>query len=509
MSGTIGRRRALAAIAILVVGIAVTLLVLGGEDRSRSPAPSDGSTIAGTWTDPDGNGILGRGPGEPLANRTELAPAAPVDETLATLVQITDSHVRDEESPARASLLDRVDPDLNSAFRPQEALSPQVLDAIVRTTDEVDPDAVLLTGDLIDSAQENELGQLEDVLTGGRVDPDSGGPGYAGPQEASNPDPFFYRPDLDAPTHPGVLDAAQRPFDSPGLDAPWYPLVGNHDLLVQGEVPSTPALDRLATGDRLLTGLRPGLRLPKASGAAARNDSGSGLQLPEEAALSPRLVDEVIGSRLPGPTERVAADPTRRHLPPAATIARLREASGAGGRGPLMDYAFDVGPDVRVIAVDLVNRGGGSGGVVSAGQPAWLRDQLRRAEERSVLVMSHQPITSSRGGARLLAVLDRAPGVLATISGDTHANSIEPRETPAGGYWQITTSSLADYPQQARVLRVVATAGGGTAIETWMIDGTGVPLADTARELSYLDAQGGRPQGDAGEPEDRNARLFG
>ena len=45
------------------------------------------------------------------------------------------------------------------------------------------------------------------------------------------------------------------------------------------------------------------------------------------------------------------------------------------------------------------------------------------------------------------------------------------------------------------------------AIETWMLDGASSELADIARQLSYLDAQGGRPQGNAGEPADRNARL--
>ena len=123
-------------------------------------------------------------------------------------------------------------------------------------------------------------------------------------------------------------------------------------------------------------------------------------------------------------------------------------------------------------------------------------------------MMSHQPLTSAVGGGRLLTVLDHDPDVLATLNGDTHKNTLTPRESPAGGYWQISTSSLADYPQQARVLQVVRTESGDVAINTWMIDGTGSPLADTARQLSYLDAQGGRPQGDAGEAGDRNAILF-
>ena len=52
------------------------------------------------------------------------------------------------------------------------------------------------------------------------------------------------------------------------------------------------------------------------------------------------------------------------------------------------------------------------------------------------------------------------------------------------------------------------TPGGGVVLETWMVDHDGRGVAGTARELAYLDAQGGRPQGFAGRPQDRNARLY-
>ena len=95
---------------------------------------------------------------------------------------------------------------------------------------------------------------------------------------------------------------------------------------------------------------------------------------------------------------------------------------------------------------------------------------------------------------------------MAAIAGHRHRNAITPR--PSGPYWLVETASLADYPQQARSFRLVRTAAGGVALETWMVDHDGAGLAGVSRELAFLDAQGGRPRGYAGRPEDRNARLW-
>jgi 3',5'-cyclic AMP phosphodiesterase CpdA len=460
-----------AAAAAVLAALAVIAAGCGGGEAPPMPAAS---TVEATLVDRDGDGALERGPGEPLADRTELAPAPRPGAVLATLAQITDTHVRDEESPARVPFLDRLGGVFSSTFRPQEALSPQVLAASVRAVNRLRPDAVFVTGDIVDSSSAAELDQALAILDGGDVDPDTGGPGYDGVQAADDPDPLYYRPDLDAPSHPGLLDQAQRRFRSPGLTAPWYPALGNHDLLVQGEEPSTPRIDAIATGARMVVGLDPGLR-------------------PTRADLE-QAVDE-----LPGRTITVPADPERRQLRPGEAIARLDRT------GATLDYAVDLGPRARALVLDTVDRAGGSRGLLRAAQLAWLRDQLASADGRALLVFSHNPLDNTANGEEALAALDATPGVVAVIAGNSHRNRIRPR--PEGGYWQISTSSLADHPQQARALRLRATPTG-YVLETWMIDHDGRGLAGAARELAFLDAQGGRPHGFAGTPADRNARLF-
>ena len=482
-------RRPLAALALVVA--ALGLAAACGRDEQEpsagaAAAAAAGSTVRATLVDRDGDGTLERGPGEPLRARTALGPAAPPGRTLASIGIVTDVHVRDEESPARPVFLDRLGPPFSAVFRPHEALSLQVLGAAVRALDAAAPDAVVVNGDLIDNAQANELAQARRALDGGLVRPDSGAPGYAGIQRAGNPDPAYYRPDVDSPREPGLLARAQRPFRSPGLRAPWYPVAGNHDVLVAGELARTPRTDALARGGEMLVEPDPSVPVPRG-----------------EDALSAVLVDRLLSDGLPGETARVAPDPARHELTPRQAVAGLRP-----GTGPRLDYAFDAGPLVRGIVLDTVQRSKGAGGVVTPREIAFLRRELRRAGDRWLLVFTHQPLERLDGGAPLLALLDRDPRVLAAVAGDTHRNRIAPRRTAAGGYWLITTSALADFPQQARMLRVRETRGGGAMIDTWMLDTAPDPLADTARALAFLDAQGGRPDGNAGGRLDRNVRLY-
>ncbi len=401
----------------------------------------------------------------------------------------------DASSPARATFLDRLGPPFQSTFRPHETLTAQVLAGALNSIEHLKPDAVIQGGDLIDNAQSNELAHALTTLKGGIVHPGSGPHGYFGVQLASDPDPFYYRPDLDAPRHPGLLKQAATAFTSRGTRAPLYPVLGDHDILVQGEITPTHQTKKLAVGNEALWELPPGLRLPKTARAQ--------ITASPDGPPSAGLIAGFLHQALKGPKQRVPADPNRREIDVNEAVRRL------GGKVGSLDYSTDVGPRLRLIVLDLARRKGGSGGLVRPEQPAWLEHELKAAGNRWVIVVSHQPLPSSQGGDELLALLDGHARVIAALSGHTHRNEIIPRTNANGGYWLINTASLIDYPQQARAIRVVATRNGGVALQTWMLDHV-FPgeLGKISRELSYLDAQGGRPHSFRGTRLDRNATLY-
>jgi hypothetical protein len=500
MSG-IDRRQFLAAAAAAGAGG----LLMSGCGAGAPGASDQGSTLAATWGDPSGDGQLRRLGGEPLRAREELGAAAPLRRPLALLGHLTDAHVLDASSPARVPFLARLGKPFQSTFRPQEALTAQVLAGAVRSIRALRPDVVIEGGDLIDNDQENELRQAIGVLRGGEVQPGSGPDGYYGVQIESDPDPFYYRPDVDPPRHPGLLRDAARPFRSPGLGGGWLPVLGDHDVLVAGELVPIPLTMAIAVGDRTLWTLPEGLSLPP---GLSLKSGGS----PDGPLLS-GPVQQFLVQALAGRTVQVPADLARRELSAEEVIARLRDAApGAPGSAERLDFVRDVGDRLRLVVLDLASRIGGSGGQVVPGQVEFVERALASAGERWVILVSHQTLRQSAGGDQIQAVLDSSPRVIAVLNGHTHQNRIRPRQTAAGGMWQIETSSLIDYPQQARALRVWETDGGGVAIQTWMLDheAPGLPgrLGRISRELAYLDPQGGRPGNFAGTGGDRNVVLY-
>jgi len=472
-----------------------------GSGSAGSGAAPDGSTLVSTWGDPNGTGQLEVRPGEPLVVREELGAKVAYRRTLGTTAHLTDAHVMDAASPSRVTFLARLGPPFQSTFRPHEALTAQVFLGAVQAVRGLAPDLVLQGGDLIDNDQSNELERAITLLGGGKVHPGSGPHGYFGVQSEVDPDPFYYRPAVDAPAHPRLLHDAVQPFHSPGIGVPWLPVLGDHDVLVQGELVPNDLTRRLALGDRALWTLPTDITIPPGLKLEA-GTSPDGPPLPGS-------VNDFLLQALKSPTVRVPPDPHRAELAVQDVIASLRAATGGVGTADRLDYVHDLGERLRFVVLDLASRIGGSGGQVVDGQAEFVQSAIDGAGSRFVVFVSHQTLRQSVGGDTIQSVLDSSPNVVLTLAGHTHHNRINPRKTPHGGYWNIETASLIDYPQQSRALRFHETDDGGIAIETWMLDHVpGNQVAQISRELSFLQATGGRPGHFAGSRTDRNAVLF-
>ena len=178
---------------------------------------------------------------------------------LAAFIQITDVHIIDATSPGRMAFLAQYipeEPELADAFRPQEALTNQVAEAMVRKINniKVGPKTktkigfVISTGDQGDSQQKNELQNFINLLDGRKVTPNPATPGeYIGVQDnlLTVNYPAFYHPDPSSipdlykvqygfPNYLNILNEASQPFCATGLIYPWYNCNGNHDCTKLG-----------------------------------------------------------------------------------------------------------------------------------------------------------------------------------------------------------------------------------------------------------------------------------
>ena len=119
----------------------------------------------------------------------------------------------------------------------------------------------------------------------------------------------------------------------------------------------------------------------------------------------------------------------------------------------------------------------------------------------------------------LLNLLLRFQNVVLWLNGHIHANRISPRADPTGrhGLWEVTTSSLVDWPCQARLVELFDAGAGLLAIACTMVDHDGAvrggagdltDLAGLHRELAGNVPFNGFDSWRPGSPEDRNAILL-
>lgn len=529
--------------------------LVGAAGRSARHLPLSvlvdpaGTTLQATVARAPGDGYrrLVEGPGQPLVVRDELgAPRSGREDRrrpLAAVVQFSDTHLVDAQSPGRVELLDRMGGPFTAAWRPQEALSTQVVAAMVGHVNGLARgpvtgrpfDALVCTGDNTDNGQVNELDWFVGVLDGGRLTPDSGARGtYEGVQDGVAPDPAYWHPDgavadtwkadRGFPAVDGLLADAIAPFDAPALAVPWWATYGNHDGLLQGNVAPSDPYDTILVGDRKITGLPPGVDSGAFVGALFSDPAGVAATL----AAGGYLYREVTPDE-----ERRSA------LRPDWIRRMLASPTGHGYVDDDLDatktwYRFAVAEGVVGISLDTCAHGGSASGCITEGQLRWLEAELASlhsahlaadgsvvrtgGDDQLVLVFSHHTSTTMDAdsadpafpderrvqGEELVATLLRYPNVVAWVNGHTHTHGIAAHRDPAGltpGFWEVTTASHIDFPQQSRVLELVDNGDGTHSLFGVVIDHDAPLVADPtdrslaglvaiSRELSANDPQG-------------------
>jgi hypothetical protein len=101
--------------------------------------------------------------------------------------------------------------------------------------------------------------------------------------------------------------------------------------------------------------------------------------------------------------------------------------------------------------------------------------------------------------------------VLLHLAGHTHVHRVT-RTAPRGGhaYWELETSTLADYPHQVRVIEIWDEDNGSATIRGVALDYAvdADPIAEDGRRRSTVDVTSGFGRDGRGDPASRNVELW-
>lgn len=381
-----------------------------------------------------GFGDVDVGPGDAYVVRTidgsTPAAAGPAAKRLVRFAHLADLQLGDDESPTKLGQFDSPGA-TSSALRPQDAYLCHMANASVRTINALhrkDPIAfTLLGGDNADSAQTNEVDWTLQILSGADgVECDSG-----------DDDDILAGPDNDG----------KDPFKPEGLAMSWKWVTGNHDVLVQGNLPTDAAKRESVLGADANGGTR--VYADGQLGAVAR---GEGI---------------------------VIADPRRALLSRTELMARVAADKDGHGLGDpektsgMATYTFDVADTpLRFLVIDTAHENGGAEGLIRQREiDRAIKPSLDKAqaEGKWVVLASHHAVGSlSDGGGfggtaapdaltpeQWTAFVGGYPNVLFSMVGHSHRHRVRPIEPAAGhAWWEVMTAAIADYPHQFRVIEI-------------------------------------------------------
>jgi 3',5'-cyclic AMP phosphodiesterase CpdA len=433
------------------------------------------------------------------------------------------------------------------------------------------------------------------LATGGQLDPNEA-PKYTGVQDFDDyqESPHFWDPDgpllgvhdtLGWPTYPGLMDRAQLPFTAEGLKVPTYSLFGNHDAQVQGNEDANAAYEDLVTGCLKPVGPTPDpLRLENVLDPALVQSLLT--TNPDQVMVVPpdeqrQFVDK--------PQFRALHDTGKQADAHGFAYVDAEELEASNGNASY--YSFSPKPGIRYITLDTNSQGGfflaepspeqqtfvaTDAGNLDHPQFLWLERELRKAQQRGELITvfghhatgSLEFATPDEGGGvppctandehghdvnpgcdrdprssspihlgeDLIELFHRFPNVIAYVAGHSHENRVAPfKREGGGGFWEIKSPAIADWPPQHRLIEVMDNEDGTLSIFGTMLDHDGPvrapnsgteasgfgldEFASVGRTITYNDPQKGphppggvaipgEDPGPEGVPTDRNVELL-
>jgi hypothetical protein len=162
-------------------------------------------------------------------------------------------------------------------------------------------------------------------------------------------------------------------------------------------------------------------------------------------------------------------------------------------------------------------------GSIGTAQLQWLDEQLTLLDDadRLAVLASHHGVDSlvnTRGddpdrhlGPALLEVVHRHPCVVAWLVGHRHVHRITPRPGAAGGFYEITTASIIDWPVERRIVEIIRHRDLDLVEIVTTVDSHGAEagsLAALHRDLAERFGGSQVRNAMAGREDDRDARMY-